>query len=156
MHSIDKKINELKLILPGIATPVANYVPFKIYKRTLFISGQGPIKNGKVLYEGKVGDNLTIEDGIEAAKLCCLNILSIIKHACNQNWDQLNEIIKIGGFVNCINGFKDQPIIINGASNMLVEVLGEKGKHSRFAVGANSLPLNIAVEIEAIVSLTDL
>lgn len=155
MHPIDKKINELKLILPKVASPIANYVPYKILKNTLYISGQGPIKDGKLLYEGKVGDNLTIENGIEAAKLCCLNILSIIKHACNDNWDLLDEVVKIGGFVNCTNDFKEQPLVINGASNMLVEILGEKGRHSRFAVGTNSLPLNMAVEIEAIVSLVD-
>ena len=156
MHPIDRKINELKLILPKVASPIANYVPYKICNKMLYVSGQGPIKDGKLIYEGKVGDNLTIEDGIEAAKLCCLNILSIIKHACDDNWDFFNEVVKIGGFVNCTSDFIEQPKIINGASNMLVEVLGEKGKHSRFAVGANSLPLNMAVEIEAIVSLTDL
>ena len=153
MHPIDRKINELGLILPKVASPIANYVPYKICEKMLYVSGQGPIKDGKLIYEGKVGDNLTIEDGIEAAKLCCSNILSIIKHACDDNWDFFNEIVKIGGFVNCTSDFKEQPKIINGASNMLVEILGEKGRHSRFAVGTNSLPLNMAVEIEAVVSL---
>ena len=153
MHPIDRKINELKLILPKVASPIANYVPYKICNKMLYVSGQGPIKDGKLIYEGKVGDNLTIEDGIEAAKLCCLNILSIIKHACDDNWDFFNEVVKIGGFVNCTSDFIEQPKIINGASNMLVEILGEKGRHSRFAVGTNSLPLNMAVEIEAVVSL---
>ena len=153
MHPIDRKINELKLILPKIASPIANYVPYKICNKMLYVSGQGPVKDGKLIYEGKVGDNLTIEDGIEAAKLCCLNILSIIKHACDDNWNFFNEVVKIGGFVNCTSDFKEQPKIINGASNMLVEILGEKGRHSRFAIGTNSLPLNMAVEIEAVVSL---
>ena len=153
MHPIDRKINELKLILPKIASPIANYVPYKICNKMLYVSGQGPVRDGKLIYEGKVGDNLTIEDGIEAAKLCCLNILSIIKHACDDNWNFFNEVVKIGGFVNCTSDFKEQPKIINGASNMLVEILGEKGRHSRFAIGTNSLPLNMAVEIEAVVSL---
>ena len=153
MHPIDRKINELGLILPKVASPIANYVPYKICNKMLYVSGQGPVRDGKLIYEGKVGDNLTIEDGIEAAKLCCLNILSIIKHACDDNWDFFNEIVKIGGFVNCTSDFKEQPKIINGASNMLVEILGEKGRHSRFAIGTNSLPLNMAVEIEAVVSL---
>ena len=153
MHPIDRKINELGLILPKVASPIANYVPYKICEKMLYVSGQGPIKDGKLIYEGKVGDNLTIEDGIEAAKLCCLNILSIIKQACDDNWDSVNEVVKIGGFVNCTSDFIEQPKIINGASNMLVEILGEKGRHSRFAVGTNSLPLNMAVEIEAVVSL---
>ena len=153
MHPIDKKINELKLILPKVASPIANYVPYKICNNILYVSGQGPIKEGKLIYKGKVGDNLTIEDGIEAAKLCCLTILSIIKHACDDNWDFVKEVVKIGGFVNCTSDFKEQPKVINGASNMLVDILGEKGRHSRFAIGANSLPLNMAVEIDAIVSL---
>ena len=86
MHSIDKKINELGLILPNVPTPIANYVPYKIYQSTVYISGQGPIKDNKVLYKGKIGKDLTLEDGIEAAKLCCLNILAIIKQASN-NWN---------------------------------------------------------------------
>ena len=154
MHPIDKKINKMELILPTVPSPIANYVPFKIIEKTVFISGQGPIINGKNIYEGKIGKNLTIDDGINAAKLCCLNILSIIKSVCDDNWDNFEEIIKIGGFVNCIDSFKDHPKVINGASDMLVEILGEKGKHSRFAVGSNSLPINIAVEIEAIFILS--
>ena len=153
MHSIDKKINDMGLILPEVASPVANYVPFKIHNDILYISGQGPIKNGKILYQGKIGDDLTIEDGIEASKICCLNILSIIKHACNSDWDKFKEIVKIGGFVNCSDNFSEHPKIINGASDMLVEILGEKGKHTRFAVGSNSLPLNMSVEIEAMISI---
>ena len=153
MHPFDKKIEQMGLILPNIPIPVANYIPYKIFNSTLYISGQAPIKDGKVIYEGKVGDNISINEGIEAAKLCCLNILSIIKTACKDDWQNFDELIKIGGYVNCNNDFKDQPKIINGASDLLVEILGEKGKHSRFAVGSNSLPLNIAVEIEAIVAL---
>ena len=154
MHPIDKKINDMGLILPEVASPVANYVPYKIHNDILYISGQGPIKNGKILYQGKIGDNLTINDGIEAAKICCLNILSIIKHACNNDWDHFKEIIKIGGFVNSSDNFSEHPKVINGASNMLVEILGEKGKHTRFAVGSNSLPLNMSVEIEAMISIS--
>ena len=155
MHPIDRKINELGLILPKVASPIANYVPYKICEKMLYVSGQGPIKDGKLIYEGKVGDNLTIEDGIEAAKLCCLNILSIIKQACDDNWDSVNEVVKIGGFVNCTSEFKEQPKIINGASNMLVEILGEKGRHSRIAIGVSSLPLNATVEIDMIVEITN-
>ena len=153
MHTIDKKIKELKLILPKMANPIANYLPFKISKNIAYISGQAPIIDGKIKFSGKIGDNLSIEDGIEAAKLCCMNILSIIKYACNNDWDNFNEIIKLGGFVNCTNNFTDHPKIINGASDLLIKILGERGKHARFAVGSNSLPLDIAVEIEAVVSI---
>ena len=153
MHSVDKKIIELGLILPEIVNPIANYIPCKIIEKTLYISGQGPIKDGKVIYKGKLGKDLTLEEGISAAKICCLNIISIIKYACNGNWDNFGEIIKIGGFVNCENDFYDQPKVINGVSDMLVQIFEEKGKHSRFAIGTNTLPLNIAVEVEAIVAL---
>ena len=155
MHPIDKKIKELKIFLPEMASPVANYVPYKVSNNMLFISGQGPIKDGKVKYEGKIGKNLSAQDGIEAAKLCCINIITIIKYVCNNDWNKFQEILKIGGFVNCVDTFKDHPIIINGASNLLVDVFGEKGRHSRFAVGTNSLPMNFAVEIEAVVLLSD-
>jgi len=150
MHSIDKKIQEKGLVLPGVPDPVANYVPYKIYNKTIIISGQAPIKNGKVEYAGKVGEDLSVEQGIEAARLCSLNILAILKNACNNDWNNFKEIIKLGGFVNCSSTFTEHPKIINGASDMIVEILGSKGRHSRFAVGSNSLPLNIAVEIEAI------
>lgn len=153
MHPIDKKISEIGLSLPNVTSPIANYVPYKIYQNTLFVSGQGPIKNGKLVYKGKIGKELTLEEGCKAAQLCCLNILSIIKYACKNNWDNFDEIIKIGGFVNCSNNFMDHPKVINGASDMLVKILGNKGKHSRFAIGSNSLPLNMAVEIEAVVSI---
>ena len=153
MHSIDKKINELGLFLPKVSTPIANYLPYKIHKEILYISGQGPIKDGKILYSGKIGKDLSTEEGILASKLCCLNILSIIRDACKGDWEKFESILKIGGFVNCIDEFKDQPKIINGASDMLVEIFGEKGKHSRFAVGSNSLPMNISVEIDAIIKL---
>ena len=155
MHTIDKKINELGLDLPKLSKPIANYLPYKIHKETLYISGQGPIKNGEVIYSGKIGKDLSIEDGISASKLCCLNIIAIIKDACRGNWENFDKILKIGGFVNCVDDFKDQPKIINGASDMIVEIFGENGKHSRFAVGTNSLPLNFAVEIEAIVTLKE-
>ena len=156
MHTIDKKIKELELILPKMANPIANYLPFKISKNIVYISGQAPIMDGKIIFSGKIGDKLSIEDGISAAKLCCMNILSIIKYACNDDWNNFNEIVKIGGFVNCKDNFTDHPKIINGASNLLVEILGDKGKHARFAVGSNSLPLDIAVEIEAVVSLNNI
>ena len=109
MHTIDKKIKELELILPKMANPIANYLPFKISKNIVYISGQAPIMDGKIIFSGKIGDKLSIEDGINAAKLCCMNILSIIKYACNDDWNNFNEIVKIGGFVNCKDNFTDHP-----------------------------------------------
>ena len=153
MHTIEKKIKEMGLDIPNIPDPIANYVPYKVYNKIITISGQAPIKNGKIIYKGKVGKDITIEEGIQASKLCAENILAIIKKACNNDWNNFGELIKLGGFVNCAKDFSDHPKIINGASDMLVEVLGSSGKRTRFAVGANSLPLDISVEIEALASL---
>ena len=153
MHIFEKNIKDLDIIIPELSIPMANYVPYKIVNQILYVSGQGPVIDGKIIYKGKVGADITIDDGIEAAKICCLNIISIIKHATEGNWDKFNEIIKLGGFVNSNHDFFDQPKIINGASDLLVNIFGNKGKHTRFAVGSNSLPFDMAVEIEAIIKL---
>ena len=153
MHIFEKNIKDLDINIPNIAIPLANYVPFKIIDKTLYVSGQAPIKEGLLIYKGKVGDNISEEEGIKAAELCCINIIAILKSAINGDWEQLDEFIKLGGFVNCNANFTNHPQIINGASNLLVKIFGEQGKHTRFAVGSNSLPMNIAVEIEAIIKL---
>ena len=153
MHTFEKNIKNLGINIPELSIPVANYVPYKVVNNILYVSGQAPVLNGKLIYLGKVGIDISIEDGIEAARICCLNILAAIKHSIDCNWDRFGEIIKIGGFVNSNPDFTDHPKIINGASDLLVSIFGDKGKHTRFAVGSNSLPLNIAVEIEAIIQL---
>ena len=153
MHIFEKNINDLELKIPSMALPVANYVPYKIFDRVLYVSGQGPIKEGAPIYKGKVGENITEEEGIKAAELCCINIIAALKTAINSNWEQLDSFIKLGGFVNCNNNFTNHPQIINGASNLLVKIFGEQGKHTRFAVGSNSLPMNISVEIDAIIKI---
>ena len=117
-----------------MALPIANYVPYKIFDTILFISGQAPIKEGSLIYKGKVGKDITEEEGIEAAKLCCINIISALKSAINNDWEKLEGFIKLGGFVNCDANFVNHPQIINGASDLLVKIFGEQGKHTRFAV----------------------
>ena len=154
MHVFEKNIKDLDLIIPDMVMPIANYVPYKISNDILYISGQGPFKDGTVLYEGKVGKDVTEDAGIDAAKLCCINIIAALKHAIKGNWDQLDHFIKLGGFVNCENSYINHPKIINGASDLLVKIFEEKGKHARFAVGSNSLPLNMSVEIEATIKLS--
>tara|TARA_Y100000590_G_scaffold146665_1_gene168501 strand:+ start:5807 stop:6385 length:579 start_codon:yes stop_codon:yes gene_type:complete len=154
MHVFEKNIKDLDLIIPNMVMPIANYVPYKISNHILYISGQGPFKDGTVLYEGKVGKDVTEDAGIDAAKLCCINIIAALKHAIKGNWDQLDHFIKLGGFVNCENSYINHPKIINGASDLLVKIFEEKGKHARFAVGSNSLPLNMSVEIEATIKLS--
>ena len=153
MHTFDNNIKDLDLTIPDIAIPIANYVPYKIFNKNIYISGQAPSKDGNIIYKGKVGVDISEEEGIKAAELCCINIIAALKNAINSDWDRLDEFVKLGGFVNCNSDFINHPQIINGASNLLVKIFGEKGKHARFAVGSNSLPMNSSVEIDAIIKL---
>jgi len=153
MHIFEKNIKDLDLNIPHMAIPIANYVPYKIYDKILYVSGQAPSKDGSLIYIGKVGEDISEEDGIKAAELCCINIIAALKSAINSDWEKLEGFIKLGGFVNCNTNFTNHPQIINGASNLLVNIFGEQGKHARFAVGSNSLPMNISVEIEAAIKL---
>jgi len=150
---IEEKLKNLNIQLPDPAAPVASYSPFVLTNNLLFVSGQGPFRNGKLI-TGKVGLNLSIEEGQDAAKACGEMILSQARLACG-DLDKIKKCIKIGGFVNCENTFTDQAMIIEGASKLLIEIFGERGWHSRFAVGANSLPLGMAVEIDAIFEVSN-
>ena len=153
MHLFDENIKNLDLKIPDLPKALANYVPYKIIGKTIYISGQAPVQNGELIYKGKVGSDISIEDGIQAAKLCVINIISALKTGIEGDWDKLDSFVKLTGFVNCQDNFTDQPKIINGASDMLVEIFGDQGRHARVAVGSNALPLGIAVEIDAIVQL---
>ena len=153
MHSFEENIKNLGLNIPELPKALANYVPYKIVGKTMYISGQAPVKNGELIYKGKVGSDITVEDGIEAAGLCVINIIAAVKTGLEGDWSKLDSFVKLTGYVNCQDTFTDQPKIINGASDMLVEIFGDKGRHSRVAVGSNALPLGIAVEIDAIVQL---
>ena len=153
MHMFEENIKQLGIDIPDMSAPLANYVPFKVSEGIVYVSGQGPVKNGELVYKGKVGEDISIDDGIKAAELCCINIIAALKKSINGNWNRLDNFLKLGGFVNCNNDFYDQPIIINGASDLLVKIFGDQGRHSRFAVGSNSLPMNISVEIDAIIKI---
>ena len=153
MHLFDENIKNLGLNIPDLPKALANYVPYKIIGKTMYISGQAPVQNGELIYKGKVGSDISIEEGIEASKLCVINIIAAVKTGLEGNWDKLDSFVKLTGFVNCQDNFTDQPKIINGASDMLVEIFGDQGRHARVAVGSNALPLGIAVEIDAIVQL---
>ena len=153
MHLFDENIKNLGLNIPDLPKALANYVPYKIIGKTIYISGQAPVQNGELIYKGKVGSDITVEDGIEAAKLCVINIIAAVKTGLDGDWDKLDSFVKLTGYVNCQDNFTDQPKIINGASDMLVEIFGDQGRHARVAVGANALPLGIAVEIDAIVQV---
>ena len=153
MHLFDENIKNLGLNIPDLPKALANYVPYKIIGKTIYISGQAPVENGELVYKGKVGSDITVEDGIEAAKLCVINIIAAVKTGLDGDWDKLDSFVKLTGYVNCQDNFTDQPNVINGASDMLVDIFGEQGRHARVAVGSNALPLGIAVEIDAIVQL---
>ena len=148
--NIIKKLSELNIQLPVAPDPVGAYVAYKKVSNMLFISGQLPIGSDGKMIKGKIGEELSLEEGQKASKLCVLNILAQAKKAMDGDLDKIKNCIKITGFVNSSNDFKDQPKVINPASETLSEVFGTKGKHARAAVSVNSLPLGVAVEIDAI------
>jgi enamine deaminase RidA (YjgF/YER057c/UK114 family) len=147
---ITDNLKKYNITIPDAPDPVGAYVAYKVVGKLLYISGQLPIGNNGKIIKGKIGKDLSIEDGQEAASLCVINILAQVKKAMNGNLDKVKNCVKITGFVNSTDDFKDQPKIINAASEMLTNVFGENGKHTRAAVSSNSLPLGIAVEIDAI------
>tara|TARA_Y100000590_G_scaffold461144_1_gene622070 strand:+ start:680 stop:1141 length:462 start_codon:yes stop_codon:yes gene_type:complete len=148
--STTKTLDKLNIKLPNAPDPVGAYVAFKIIGNLLFISGQLPIDmNGKLL-KGKIGKDLTLEEGQQASRFCVLNILAQAKKALDGDLDKIKNCVKITGFVNSSDDFFDQPKVINPASETLAAVFGDKGKHTRAAVSTNSLPLGVAVEIDAI------
>ncbi len=156
VNVVEQRLTELGIQLPTPAQSVANYLPFSTIGSVIIISGQIPISNSDVQYKGKVGIDLTIEEGQAAARLCGLNILAQLKVACDGDLSRVQRCLRLGGFVNCGPDFTDHPKIINGVSDLMVQVFGpEIGRHARAAVGVNSLPLNSAVEVEALFKIND-
>ena len=150
---LDTKIKELNIELPKAPDPVGAYVAFKFVNNLLFISGQLPINEKNILIKGKIGKDLSIEDGYNAAKQCALNILAQVKKACNGDLKKIKSCVKLTGFVNSTDDFIEQPKVINGASDLISLIFGEAGMHTRAAVSTNSLPLGVSVEIDAIFEL---
>ncbi|CTQ68691.1 RidA family protein [Roseibium alexandrii] len=150
----EARLAELGITLPDAAAPAANYVPFVKTGNQLFISGQLPMDSGAIAVTGKLGDGLEVVDGQKAAKLCAINLLAQAK-AATGDLDKVVRLVKIVGFVNSTGDFTDQPKVINGASDFLVEAMGDSGRHARSAVSAASLPFGAAVEIEAIFEIAD-
>jgi enamine deaminase RidA (YjgF/YER057c/UK114 family) len=149
MNSFDEKLASLNIVLPTPPQAVANYVPYVVINNIVIISGQLPMKDGQLTFTGKVGHDLTMEEGQAAARLCAINILTQLKAACGGTLNRVKQCVRLGGFVNCNPDYTDQPKVINGASSLMVEVFGEIGRHARAAVGVNALPLGAAVEVEA-------
>ena len=146
----EKKLSELNIQLPKAHDPVGAYVAFKVVNKFLYISGQLPINLEGKMIKGKIGKDLTLEQGQEASKLCVANILAQAKKAMNGDLNKIKNCVKITGFVNSTDNFIDQPKVINPASEALTALFGDSGKHTRAAVSTNSLPLGVAVEIDAI------
>lgn len=147
---IETRLRELNITLPTPPAPVASYVPFVVSGNLVFISGQVTVAEGGLKFVGTVGKDLSLEDGQAAARLCAINVLAQLKAACEGDLERVRRCVKLGVFVNAAPGFAQHPEVANGASNLIVEVLGDAGKHSRAAVGAGSLPRNVAVEVEAV------
>ncbi len=147
---IEARLAELGLELPEAAAPVANYVAFVISGNQVWIAGQVPLWNGAVKYTGTTGDTVSMEDAVDAAKTCALNILAQAKAAIG-DLDRITRIVKLNGFVNAVPGFTDQPKVINGASDLMADVFGDKGMHARSAVGVSGLPLGVPVEVDAVI-----
>jgi len=151
---IQKRLDELGLILPPAPAPAANYVPYVVSGALVHISGQIPMEDGKIMHQGKVGADLSLEQGQAAAKVCAVNLMAQLRAACDGDLDRVRRCIKLGGFVNASADFEQHPAVINAASDLFGEVFGEAGQHARFAVGANSLPFNVAVEIDGIFEIS--
>ena len=150
---IDQRIAALGLTLPEPPKPVASYVPYVIANGIVTVSGQVTLGPDGLEYIGKLGQEFDVEQGQAAARLCALNIIAQLKAAAGGDLDRIRQIVRLGGFVNCVDDFKAQPLVINGASDLMQQVFGEAGRHSRAAVGVNALPANVAVEIDAIAVL---
>ena len=151
--NFDDKVRELNLELPEAKAPVGSYVATKITEKLLYISGQISINSKGELIKGKVGKDLTTEEGYEAAKRCALSIVSQIKKACNDDLSKITSCIKLTGFVNSTDNFTEQPKVVNGASDLIKSIFGDSGMHTRAAVSTNSLPLGVSVEVDAIFEL---
>ena len=151
--NFEKKILELNLELPEAKAPMGNYVATKIIGKLLYISGQISISDNGELIKGKIGKELTTDQGYDAAKRCALSIISQAKKACNDDLSKIKSCVKLTGFVNSTDEFTEQPKVINGASDLIVSIFGDTGMHTRAAVSTNSLPLGVSVEVDAIFEL---
>mgnify|MGYP005842716665 CR=1 FL=1 len=146
----DTRLKELGIAVPNPAAPAANYVPFVVTGNLVFISGQVPVDATGLPWRGKVGAEISQEEAVKAARLCGINILAVLRQACDGDLDRVTRCVKLGGFVNGTPDFDQHPAVINGCSDLMVEVFGDAGRHARFAVGAGNLPFGVAVEIDAV------
>jgi enamine deaminase RidA (YjgF/YER057c/UK114 family) len=147
--TIEAKLQELNITLPDVPKAVANYVGYKIVGNLVITSGQLPFKDGAILYPGHLGDCVSLDQGIEAARQCAINVLAQLKTAVNGDWSRVQQCVRLGGFVASTPDFTKHPLVINGASDLIADVMGQSGRHARAAVGVAALPLGASVEVEA-------
>jgi len=147
---VEARLAKLGITLPEAAAPVANYVPYVTSGKLVFVSGQVTVEAGEFKFVGKLGRDFSVEEGQQAARLCAINLLAQLKAACGGDLDKVRRVVKLGVFVNGTPDFTDQPKVANGASDLMVEVFGDTGRHARFAVGAGGLPLGVAVEVDGV------
>ena len=150
---VEERLKELGIELPEPQAALANYLPWVITGNLVSVSGQVAMAGGNPRWVGKVGDKVSLEEAVEAARVCAIQIIAHLQAACEGDLERLRRIVRLGGFVNCIEGYTNQPKIINGASDLMVEVFGDRGRHSRAAVGTSSLPLNVPVEIDCLAEI---
>ena len=148
--SIEERLVDLGVTLPDAPAPAANYVPYVVSGLLVFISGQLPMVNGECEHRGALGRDVDLEHGVEAARVCAINVLSQLKAACNGDLSQVVRCVRLGGFVAATPDFEQHPAVINGASDLIAEALGDAGAHARAAVGVASLPFGVPVEVEAV------
>ncbi len=153
MDPIAKKLSELGITLPDPAAPAANYIPYVVSGEMVYVSGQLPFDNGDII-TGAVGTNIDIDQAVFAARMCAISLIAQVNAATKGNLSRVSRVVRLGGFVQCGPEFYDHPKVINGASDLMVEVFGDIGRHSRAAIGAPSLPLNAAVEVDGIFQIS--
>ena len=153
MHPIDQRLADLGLVLPEPTAPLAAYVGHVVQGGLVTVSGQLPLENGAPAMTGRLGDGVGVEDGARCARLCAINVLAQLRAAIGGDWDRLERCVRLGGFVAAAPDFTQHPAVVNGASELMVDVLGERGAHARAAVGVASLPLGVPVEVEGTFAL---
>ena len=152
--TVETHLNDIGITLPDAPGPAANYVPFVQTGNLVFVSGQVPFVDGKLTMTGRIGDNATVEDGYAQARICAINLMANLKVACGGDLDRVTRVVKLGAFVSSADDFNGQPAVVNGASDLMVEAFGDVGRHARFAVGTNALPLGCLVEVDGIFEIS--
>ena len=151
---VEQRLRQAGVTIPNAPSPAANYLPFTRTGNLVFVSGQVPFVDGKLEITGTVGENASVEDAQGQAKICAINLLAQLKVACGGDLDRVVQVVKLGAFVASADNFFDQPIVVNAASDLMVEAFGDAGRHARFAVGTNALPLNCLVEIDGVFEIS--